>query len=87
MDSSKIIEILTRKNGIIDREAIASVGMLCKRVEILNINKSFSPDLYKTIAKEIVYEQSRVLKKLCRAMLIPSVRFVTTKSKENNNGK
>ena len=82
MDTEKIIEILTRKKtGMIDREAVATVGMLCKRVEILDVNKSLSPDLFKNIAKEIIYEQSRVLKKLCRAILIPSIKFVSKEEK------
>ena len=66
---------------MIDREAVATVGMLCKRVEILDVNKSLSPDLFKNIAKEIIYEQSRVLKKLCRAILIPSIKFVSKEEK------
>ena len=82
MDSSKIIEILIKKNGIIDQEAITSVGMLCKRAEVLDANKSLSPNLYKDLAKEIIYEQSRVLKKRLWAILIPSVTFVSKKSKE-----
>lgn len=78
----KFINVLIEKDGIIDREAKASVGMLCKRVEILEKDQSLSPNLFKNIAKEIIYEQSRVLKKLCRAMLIPSIQFVEPESKE-----
>lgn len=86
MDSLKIIEIFTRKNGIIDREAIASVGMLCAEIEVLEKNKSLTlvqiKSLFKELSKNTIYEQSRVLKKLLRAMAIPSVTFIS-KSKED----
>ena len=78
MDSSKIIEILTKKKfGIIDQNAVATVGMLCKRAEILDSNKSLSPELFKNLAKEIIYEQSRVLKKLCWSIAIPKIKFIS----------
>lgn len=81
MDSFQIIEILTKKGGMIDREAIASVGMLCAMIEALDNNKSLTPSLFKDLAKNTIYEQSRVLKKRVRAITIPSVTFIS-KSKE-----
>ncbi len=82
MDIQKIVEILCK---VIDREASSTVGMLCKRVEVLQSNKSLSPNLFKELSKEIIYEQSRVLKKLIKFSFIPKVTFVTKTSKENNN--
>lgn len=79
MNSSKIIEILTR---IIDSSSRNLVGKLCKRCEILESNKSLSPDLFKSIAKELVYEESRNTKQMLRSVFIPSIKFVTEKSKE-----
>ena len=79
MDSSKIIEILTR---IIDSSSRSLVGKLCKRCEILESNKSLSPDLFKAISKELVYEESRTTKQILRSVFIPSIKFI---SKEDNN--
>lgn len=86
MDSSQVIEILTRKKtGIIDREAVASVGMLCAEIEVLEKNKSLNltqiTSLFKELAKNTIYEQSRVLKKLCRAIAIPSIKFISKEDK------
>lgn len=84
MQSAKIIEILI---GAIDKEARTSVGILCAEIESLEKEKSLSSaqiiSLFKSLAKNTVYEQSRVLKKLLRAMSIPSIVFVSKKSKEN----
>ena len=71
---------------IIDKEAKTTVGILCKRIEVLSKNNSLNPTLFKELAKEIIYEQSRVLKKLIQYSLIPSVKFIS-KSKEDNNGR
>jgi len=57
LDFKKISEI-------IDKETRALVGRLCKRVEVLEKEKSLSPTLYKALSKELVYEFSRDLKKL-----------------------
>lgn len=57
MDINKI-------NGIIDTETRALVGKLCKRVEVLEGSNSLSPQLYKSLAKELLYESSRNLKQL-----------------------
>jgi len=49
---------------LIDDQAKVLVGILCKRIEVLDKNKALNPKLYKDLAKEIIYEQSRVTKKL-----------------------
>lgn len=56
-------------NNIIDSEAKATVGKLCKRIEVLqkqNIPYSEKEELFKKLAKEITYESSRSLKKLLK---------------------
>jgi len=79
MDNEKILIVL---NQIIDSEARTTVGMLCKRVELLQKNESLSPSLFKEISKEIIYEQSRTLKKLINISFLPKVIFISKKSKE-----
>ena len=46
----------------IDQHASALVGELCKRVEILEKQKVLTPELYKALAREHVYEKARSLK-------------------------
>lgn len=46
---------------IIDNYAKTVVGILCKRVEILEKNNCLTPKLYKDIIKENVYELFRHL--------------------------
>ena len=57
MDYDKLVKIL-------DKEAQTLVGILLKRVEVLEEEKVLSPRLYKALTKEIIYEQFRSLKKL-----------------------
>ena len=78
IDINKLIEVL---NEIIDKEAKASVGMLCAEIEVLERNNSLKPRLFKESAKNTIYEQSRVLKKLCRAIAIPKIIFVSKEAK------
>lgn len=49
---------------LIDDQAKISVGILCKRIEVLEKHDALTPKLYKDLVKEIIYEQSRALKKL-----------------------
>ncbi len=79
MEMEKWIELI---NDIIDKEASSTVGIICKRIEVLSKNKSLNPALFKDLTKEIIYEQSRVLKKLIKFSLIPSVKFIDKNSKE-----
>ncbi len=48
---------------LIDNQAKVLVGIICKRVEVLDKNNALTPKLYKDLVKEIIYEQSRVTKK------------------------
>lgn len=48
----------------IDNSSRILVGTLCKRVELLEKEKVLTPALYKSIVKELIYENSRRLKDL-----------------------
>lgn len=72
-----INEILKVINEIIDKEASTTAGMLCRRVEDLFEKRALTPDLYKSLSKDVIYEQSRVLKKFINMLFIPSIKFVS----------
>lgn len=78
----KIIELL---NSIVDASARTTVGILCKKVEVLDNNKVLESRLFKELSKETIYEQSRALKQLIKYALLPRVIFVSKKSKEKNH--
>ena len=63
---------------LLDIQAKTLVGILLKRVEILEKENSLTPALYKSLVKEHVYEWVRNLKTL---ITIGKVRF-TTRPKE-----
>ena len=77
MDTAKIIEILSK---IVDSSARQLVGTMCKRIEVLEKNNSLSPNLLKSLNKELIYENSRVLKQMLRSVFIPSISFVVSKN-------
>ena len=78
MDNYK--EELKVINEIIDNQASSLVGILLKRVEVLDKQNVLSPKLYKAIVKEIIYEQFRSLKKLIKVHLtIGKIKFVNPK--------
>ena len=61
---------------LLDKEAQTLVGILLKRVEVLEKEKVLSPHLYKSLTKEIIYEHYRNLKKLLKVYLqIGKVEF------------
>ena len=57
-------ELLKEINELIDQQARSLVGILLKRVELLSAEDSLNPNIYKSIAKELVYENFRSLKKM-----------------------
>jgi len=57
-------ELLKEIHELIDQQARSLVGILLKRVELLNAEDSLNPNIYKSIAKELVYENFRSLKKM-----------------------
>jgi len=59
MDRDKIDEIINSETRIL-------VGVLCKRIEVLEKERVLTPSLYKSLSKEIIYEYSRNLKKLLK---------------------
>lgn len=61
MENKELFEIINR---VIDVETKALVGILMKRLEVLDKEKSLSPTLYKSLVKENIYEYSRRLKSL-----------------------
>jgi len=62
----------------IDAQAKITVGILCKRIEVLEKEKALSPNLYKALTKEIIYEASRNLKNIIQVYLkIGSITFKT----------
>jgi hypothetical protein len=48
----------------IDDSARVLVGTLLKRVEVLDKAKNLTPELYKNLTKELIYENSRNLKRI-----------------------
>lgn len=59
---------------LIDNQARTLVGILLKRIEILEKEQSLTPELYKALVKEHVYEWVRQLKAL---ITIGKVEFRT----------
>jgi hypothetical protein len=59
---------------LLDSQAKSLVGILLKRIEILEKENSLTPSLYKAIVKEHVYEWVRTLKAL---ITIGKVEFRT----------
>lgn len=51
-------------NKFFDDKARTIVGVLLKRIEVLEEEKVLTPSLYKSLIKENVYEQFRQLKEL-----------------------
>lgn len=54
---------------LIDKNARTLVGTLLKRVDILSTDNKLNPELYKTLTREIIYENSRGLKNLINVFL------------------
>ena len=66
--------------NIIDKQTRVLVGVLCKRIELLEDNKALNPKLYKDLSKEIIYEWSRGLKTIID---IGRIDFVPKKQKKS----
>lgn len=72
------MEEYTKIMQFIDDQAKILVGILCKRIEVLEGEKVLTPKLYKSLIKENVYEQFRALKKLIEVYLkVGNVIFKT----------
>ena len=67
----------------IDSSARVLVGTLLKRVEVLDKEKALTPSLYKSITKELIYENARNLKKLIEVFeTVGKVEFKPNNSSE-----
>lgn len=74
----KILEIL-------DNYPRTFVGILCKRIEILDKEGVLTPSLYKAILKENIYELFRHLKDKIEVILtIGTVNFKENKKPKNS---
>ena len=56
--------LVSKLNEIVEDNAKVLVGIMSKRVEVLERENCLSPNLFKSLIKEIIYENSRYLKKL-----------------------
>lgn len=65
-NSDKILELL---DDTLEKHSRILVGILLKRIEVLEKQKVLTPELYKALAKEIVYEQFRSLKSFIEVQL------------------
>lgn len=67
----------------IDSFAPMLVGILCKRIEVLDKHKVLKPNVYKDFLKEELYEQFRNFKKLIELHLtIGIVKFEDPKAQK-----
>ena len=77
------MENIEKINNLIDKQARNLVGILCKRVEVLEKENKLDPSLYKKLAKELIYEQFRNLKELINVhVLIGKVVFKSKNESE-----
>ncbi len=64
---------------LLDKSARTLVGTLLKKVEVLEKEQALSPNLFKSLSKETVYEHFRNLKELVKSFSY-GVRFVSKTS-------
>lgn len=74
--------VLTKEylETVINNHSRSLVGMLAKRVEVLEKNNSLKPQLYKDLAKELVYENFRSFKSVIEAFSY-GVKFINKDNK------
>ena len=78
----KYTEELEVINTVLYHQTKKLVGILCKRVEVLDGKDTLNPDLYKALVKELVWEHYRALKQLINIHLtIGTVKFIKPKDK------
>jgi len=73
------MENLEELYNLIDLNAKTLVGILLKRIEVLEKENALTPSLYKALVKESVYESARNLKTIIK---IGKLTFKTKDSKE-----
>jgi len=79
MDKTEIKKIYK----FIDDSARVLVGTLLKRVEVLDRGKNLTSELYKDLTKELIYENSRSLKRILDVYF--KIGTVTFKTKPKNS--
>lgn len=67
---------------ILDNQSKVMVGILMRRIEILEQENSLTPSLTKAILKEQIYECFRNIKTI---ITIGKTVFITSKEKQNGN--
>lgn len=79
MENSMEYEDIKKEiENLLDQQARTLVGILCKRIEVLDEQKVLKPDLYKALAKEHIYENFRQTKKLLNTKLgIGRINFIS----------
>jgi len=78
------METNNKINEILDQYARNLVGVLCKRIEVLEKEKALTPSLFKSLAKEIIYENVRNLKSILNVYLnIGTIKFIEPNKDSN----
>ena len=71
---------------LVDNSARTLVGVMLKRLELLEKEDSLNPSLYKALLRERVYEESRNLKTLIKVyMEMPKIEFKTKPNEEKQS--
>jgi len=91
----EIQSLIEKIKSLSDKQATKLVGILCKRVEVLEEEeqeqqekfnnpslKVLTPSLYKKLLKEIIYEQNRNFKELLDILGIPVLKVRELKKGE-----
>lgn len=73
---------ITKINEFIDNHARIIVGRMLKRIEILQEHSVLTPELYKSLIREIQYEETRNLKSVLEVYL--TVGKITFEKKQSN---
>jgi len=69
-------------SDLMDYQARILVGILLKRIDLLNEQKLLTPELFKSLIKENCYEQFRNIKQLLEVYLVVGKVEFKSKPKE-----
>ena len=61
---------------MLDVRARTLVGKLLKRIDVLCLTKNLTPELYKSLVKELVYEEFRTLREFINVSANSKIEFV-----------
>jgi hypothetical protein len=80
VSENDFLELLTKFENLFDSQSKILVGILLKRIEVLEQEKTLSVPLYKALVKETIYEQFRNLKEITKLYLtIGKITFKSSK--------